>query len=105
MRLSEFKESILELYQIAKASMSTVWFWIPVLFALYIPMQLYLMFVNPLLLLIVPAILAAYLVYRDDERFKARYQLGKNRSKTAGKPAFWDVEEYAQKNRDEKTKK
>ena len=102
----DLKETATEMYEVARANMSTVWFWIPVLFALYIPFQLYLMFINPLLLAIVPLILSACLVYQDEKGFRARYQLGKTGAeKTAGEPVFWDIERYIQKSRDKKLKK
>lgn len=105
MRLKELKEEILEMYVIARANVSTVWFWVPVLFALYIPFQMYLMFVNPLLLALTPAMLIIYLTYEEERGFRARYQLGAAYTKTAREPVFWDIERFITESRNKITKK
>ncbi len=105
MGLKELKEEVLETYVIARANMSTIWFWVPVLFALYIPFQMYLMFVNPLLLAIAPAILIIYLTYEEERGFRAKYQLGATHTKTAREPVFWDIERFITESRNKITKK
>jgi hypothetical protein len=105
MRLKELKEEVLEMHMIAKANVSTIWFWVPVLFALYIPFQMYLMLVNPLLLAIAPAVLIVYLTYEEERGFRAKYKLGAAYTKTAGEPVFWDIERLITESRNKKTKK
>ena len=103
--LGEFREEVREAFLIVKVHLSTVWFWIPVLFAAYIPFQMYLMFVNPFLLAIAPAALFAYLAYEEERGFRAKYQLDTTYTKTAREPIFWDVERFMTSSRNKKTEK
>ena len=64
-----FKDSIIETLLIVKTCLTTVWFWIPVLFGVYIWAQLGIMFfIHPLALCVLPAILVAYSFYRENKR-------------------------------------
>lgn len=67
------KESIIEVLAIAKTCLTTFWFWVPSIFALYIYFQLYLMTINPLLLVIGPAIIIVYALIWEEKRLKAQY--------------------------------
>ena len=81
-----FKESLLEVLWIVKTCLTTVWFWIPIIFALYTVIQLGLLFVHPLTLLIVPTILAIYAIRREKQRIQAEYNLPKTKRLKASHP-------------------
>jgi len=71
-----FKDYFWEIFIIAKICFSSVWYWIPILFYAYMIFQLWLVFfVHPLTLLILPAILTTYLLWREEKRVEARYGL------------------------------
>lgn len=102
-KLRSLKETIIELATVAKACLTTFWFWIPPIFAVYMWLQLWLMFfVHPLTLIIVPAILLIYSLISEDKRVKAMYGLESAKKKNALDPfgatpqkitGFkWDVE-------------
>jgi hypothetical protein len=75
-----FKESLLEVLWIIKSCLTTVWFWIPILYASYTIMQLWMIFfVHPLTLLIVPTILSIYAIREEEKRLKLQYQLTKTK--------------------------
>lgn len=103
LKLKNIKESIKEIFHIIKVCFTTIWFWVPALFALYMILQLWIMFfIHPLALLIVPTILIIYLIIQEDKRFKAMYGLETAKKKKASDPMFsrptevsgyqWDVE-------------
>jgi len=102
-KLKNIKESIKETLHIIKVCFTTIWFWIPALLALYMILQLWIMFfIHPLALLIVPTILIIYLIIQEDKRLKAMYGLETAKKKKASDPMFsgpteisgyqWDVE-------------
>lgn len=92
-RLTDFKDSIVEMTFIVKACLTTFWFWIPVLFAAYMWVQLWIMFfIHPLALAIVPSILIAYALIQEDRRFKAQYGLGGKQSIDTGKKLLSEVD-------------
>ncbi|MEM2292733.1 MAG: hypothetical protein QXT26_06935 [Thermoproteota archaeon] len=102
-KLSNLKESIKDAVSIVKVCLTTLWFWVPVLFALYMILQLWIMFfIHPLALLIVPTILVIYLLIQEDKRLRAMYGLDKAKKKRASDPLFttpgefygyqWDLE-------------
>jgi len=82
------KESVLEVLAIAKATLTCFWFWVPILFALYIYLQLYLMCVNPLLLFVGPSIIVAYALLWEEKRVKARYGIKDLRILRTSDPMF-----------------
>jgi len=94
-KLHNLKESIKDVAGIVKVCLKTFWFWVPVLFALYMILQLWIMFfINPLALLIVPIILVIYLIIQEDKRFKAMYGLEKAKKKGSSDPLFTTPKEY-----------
>jgi hypothetical protein len=75
-----FKESLLEVLWIIKSCLTTIWFWIPILYAFYAVIQLWLIFfVHPLSLLIVPAILCFYAIREEEKRLKLQYNICKTK--------------------------
>jgi hypothetical protein len=68
-----FKESLLEIFYILKACVSSFWFWLPALFAVYLYLELYLLCVSPLLVLIGPVITIVYVLIWEEKRVKAQY--------------------------------
>lgn len=82
------KDSILEMWAIVKACLTSFWFWVPPLFAIYIYLQLFLMLINPLLLIVGPAILIALGLWWEDKRAKAKYGVKDVRVLYASDPLF-----------------
>ena len=102
-KLRSLKETIIELSTVAKACLTTFWFWVPPIFAVYMWLQLWLMFfVHPLTLIIVPGILLVYSLVNEDKRVKAMYGLQSVKKKNGLDPLGappreiagfkWDVE-------------
>jgi hypothetical protein len=92
-RMANLKESISENLLIIKTCLTTLWFWIPVLFAVYLWVQLGLMFyISPLVAIIVPSILIVYAIIHEDKRTKALYGLESEQSKDSGKKLLSDVD-------------
>jgi len=68
------KESILEDFWIMKTCLTTSWFWIPIVFAVYVPFQLWMfIFIHPLSVFVVPSMLCIFAVREEDRRVKAQY--------------------------------
>lgn len=79
--LRKFKGSVWDFLVIAKTCFTSIWYWIPVLFQAYMLFQFWLIFfVHPLTLLILPAVLVAYLLWREQKRSEIRYGLKKKLS-------------------------
>ncbi len=79
-KLEDFKDSFGEVCTIAKTVLSTVWFWVPVAYALYFLVQLWLIFfVHPLTLFAVVTVLGVYAVYLEDKRTTTMYSLKKTK--------------------------
>jgi len=77
-KLGGFRDSFLEVLWIAKNTLSTFWFWFPIIYMAYVLLQLWMMFyVHPLTLAIVPVILIIYGIRLEDKRVRARYGLAK----------------------------
>lgn len=88
MKASEFKESVTEVLWIIKTCLTTFWFWLPALYAAYFYIQLWaIFFVHPLTIIILPAILGAYLVREEKKRNEARYQLSSTKRLEATYPS------------------
>jgi len=99
-RLRDFIDFIKDSLWITKICFSSGWFWLPVVFGVYIcAMPLIALAVHPATLLIVPAILIAYLIISEDKRLAAQYSLKKKDGSMPG-AVKWDVkksvEEYFQ---------
>jgi len=79
-RFSEFKNSLSELYWILKTVLQTIWFWVPILYAVYFVIQLWMIFfIHPLTVLIVAAVLGFYGIWLEDKRTTARYAIKKTK--------------------------
>jgi hypothetical protein len=77
-RLRGIADSFTETVLIAKTVLSTIWFWVPVVYALFFLAQLWLMFfVHPLTAFVAPSILGFYAVYLEGRRAASRYSLKK----------------------------
>jgi hypothetical protein len=69
------KESISELLWLVKTSLSTFWFWLPILIALCGAVEMWMfVFIHPMTIFILPAIVAAYALFIEDRRIKGRYR-------------------------------
>ncbi len=94
-RVARLKESIWDIWTIVKTCMTTVWFWVPVIFALYMWAQLAIMFyIHPLALIVVPSILVVYALVQEDKRIKLQYGLGKEETKKTEADLKEVVNEY-----------
>jgi len=68
------KESIVELFTVMKASVTSFWFWLPILYAAGVFIDLWLMInVHPLIGVILPAVLIIYAICLEEKRVKLRY--------------------------------
>jgi len=120
MGFSDFKNTFLEVLWIARNTLNTFWFWLPIIFMGYVFFQLWLMFyVHPLALAILPIILIIYGIQNEEKRIRAKYGLTKMKylSATHGfgakpepiKKREWEVEQavkrYKKLLKDKKTKK
>lgn len=70
-----FKDSFLEILAIIKVCLTSFWFYVPALFAIYMYVQLYMIVINPLLLLVGPTIIIVYALLWEEKRLKAQYGL------------------------------
>jgi len=82
------KESLKEILVVIKICMSSFWFWLPTLFAIFLYVELYLLFVNPLLFLIGPILLILYALLWEEKRIKAQYGLKEVKVKRSSDPLF-----------------
>jgi len=63
------------------------WFWLPVLFAVYFFVQLWMMFfIHPLTIFVLPAILSIYSMLQEEERVKLQYGLDRTQRLAALHP-------------------
>jgi hypothetical protein len=77
-RLRATVDSLVELLFVAKTTVTTVWFWVPIAYALYFIAQLWLIFyVHPLTAFAAATILGVYALYLEEKRATARYSLKK----------------------------
>lgn len=77
-KLSEWKESFLEVLWIMKNTLGTFWFWVPIAYFAFVLLQLWMMFyIHPLTLAIVPIILIIYGIRLENKRTRLRYGLDK----------------------------
>jgi len=97
------KDDVYETYVVVKVCLTSFWFWLPVLFGGYMVLQIWLLVaVHPLTIVILPGIIAAYLIVTREKRMKTQYGINDGNSKgalhpysltTTEKPSFsWDVE-------------
>ena len=84
-RLEGIADSFTEVASIAKTVLSTTWFWVPVAYALYFLVQLWLIFfVHPLTAFVAASLFGFYAVYLEGKRAVARYSLKKTMFLSAG---------------------
>ncbi len=77
-RIGNIADSFAEIVSIAKTVLSTMWFWVPVAYALYFLAQLWLIFfVHPLTAFVTASLLGFYAVYLEGKRAATRYSLKK----------------------------
>lgn len=82
-----FRESFLDVLWIVKSCLTTLWFWVPILFGVYVIVQLWMFFfLSPLSLFVVPAVICVYAVREEDKRTKAQYALPKTKLLGASHP-------------------
>jgi len=75
-KLKNFIDYFHEIFIVMKGVASSFWFWIPALFAAGVYISLWAMVaINPLMILILPSILAFYCLYLEEKRIKRRYRL------------------------------
>jgi hypothetical protein len=81
-KIEDYKNGFVEVLWIAKNTLSTFWFWFPIVYMLYVFVQLWLMFyVSPLTLVILPITVIIYGIRLEEKRTKLRYGLGNKRLK------------------------
>lgn len=119
--LQGIKVLIVEIALITKACLTSIWFWVPPLYAAYIYLQLWMIFaVHPLTILILPIVLFVTMTLWEDKRLRIQYGLDKVKSLEASHPlgagprlesVRWNVEkavrEYEEslKKKDRETRK
>lgn len=82
------KDSLLDALAIIKAALTTFWFWVPALFAVFLYVELYLMIINPLLFLVGPVIIILYALHWEEKRAKAQYGAADVRVMHSSNPMF-----------------
>ena len=83
-KFRDFTDSCNEVFWIAKNTVSTFWFWFPIIYMGYVFLQLWMMvFISPLTLAIVPIVLIIYGVRLENRRTKLRYSLDKTKRLSA----------------------
>ena len=97
------RESFLEIIWLIKTCLTTFWFWLPILIALYGILEIWMFIaINPLTIFILPAIMSVYAVMIEDKRTEAHYhEIGDKRLSSAIRPvgsgpefaADWDAQE------------
>lgn len=102
-RLVDLKDSLLEIILIVRCCLTTFWFWVPVLYAAYFFVQLWMFFyIHPLTIVIFPAILIVYSIFLEEKRFEAKYGLIRDKTVSSSaplgsKPTYknfrWNVEQ------------
>jgi hypothetical protein len=74
--LRDFWGFFIDVLLIVKTCLTTFWFWVPVLFAASLYLQLWMVFaIHPLTILILPTILAIFAMNEEEKRVKAQWGL------------------------------
>lgn len=85
--LQNMKEQIIEIVLITKTCLTTIWFWIPPLYAAYLYVQLWMIFaVHPLTIFILPIVLAITMIFWKEKRLRIQYGLDKVKSLEVSHP-------------------
>jgi hypothetical protein len=72
--IQDFKEDIVETFLLIKVCLTSFWFWVPVLYAAYLFIQIWMFIaIHPLTLFILPSALAIYSLKQEKKRMKAQY--------------------------------
>lgn len=72
--IQDFKEDVIETFLLIKVCLTSFWFWVPVLYAAYLFIQIWMFVViHPLTLFILPTALAIYSLRQEKRRIEARY--------------------------------
>lgn len=102
--IQDFKEDVIETFFLIKVCLTSFWFWVPVLYAAYLFIQIW-MFVaiHPLTIFILPAALAVYSLKQEKKRVEAQYGIQKGGRARILRPYSlipqelkgfkWDIEE------------
>jgi hypothetical protein len=78
--LRTLRDSVFEVFGIARAAVSNFWFWVPILYSVYFIVQLWLIFfVHPLTVFIAAVFLGLYGIRLEDKRVSSRYSLKKTK--------------------------
>jgi len=83
-----FKESLKEILVVIKVCLTSFWFWLPPLFAIFLFIEIYLLLMNPLLFIIGPTIIVIYALMWEEKRLKAQYGLKEVKVIRASAPLF-----------------
>lgn len=83
-----FKDSVIEVLLIVKACITSFWFWLPVLFSIYMCLQLYLMAINPILLIVGPLVLTLFALILDQKMAKSERAVKKVKIVCSSNPLF-----------------
>jgi hypothetical protein len=90
--IRDFINFIKDALWVTKLCFTSFWFWLPVLFGVYIIMQMWLaLAIHPLTLLILPACLIVYMILTEDKRIAQQYGLKKNGTENMG-AIRWNVD-------------
>jgi hypothetical protein len=96
-KIQDYKNSLVEVTWIARSTLSTFWFWFPIIYMAYVFVQLWLMFyVHPITLAILPVTLIIYGVHLEDKRVKLRYGLSKTKRLSTGRSMGAEPEPLSQ---------
>jgi hypothetical protein len=80
-RLRTTVATVAELFAVTRTVVGTIWFWIPLAYALYFMVQLWLIFfVHPLTAFAAAVVLGVYAVRLEGKRTVARYALKKTKT-------------------------
>jgi len=101
-KLRKFKDDFMEIMLVIKVCLTTIWFWVPVLFASYFYLQLWMIFfIHPLTILIGPAALSIISLIYEEKRIRIQYGLEEIKILSASDPIGasprwkrirWDIE-------------
>ncbi len=77
------KDDVYEALLTVWICLTSFWFWLPVMYGGYIVLQIWLLVaVHPLTILILPAIISAFLVITREKRMKAQYGIADGKPKS-----------------------
>lgn len=84
---TSIREDIYEILYLVKTCLTSFWFWLPALFAIFMYGQLLIfLFIHPLLLLVAPTIISIYAILQEKKRLKALYETTDRKILSASDP-------------------